>query len=704
MSSFSGLFIPDQQIDLLDMRQDVYSSTFQSIHDVEQHPVLIDGKEGWQVLPKSDRSSGRSETEASEDEPSPYEPAWLRISREELFKTPVRRLCITVPAGVGKTTIVQQLQVMRPQLNPGHLVIKVDLADLHKTDALPANSYLDLQGAEGCFLVQQLFSEINSPEIRDTGLSLDYEKIRSLIRSDIQRGNFTLIVDALDQLSSGPASRVATELNGFLTMYPDINLVVVGRPYAITRLWEKLFKHLTWQGSDPESTAARLKNPLLSSSNEWYFARVNRFSEDQVKRYLGEERFSLIKRLGAGTLFLPRSLNRVRRLSTQELEWVRTASDIYWITVNLTLNDDLRPMDRDSNLVAGVELDPQELLPVLSALAFTAVSWEGGPQTDFFTDGNQLDQFLTKAEEFYKRGNLHNQAEHTFNERIRQLSELNLEAFSMVIDQNNRKHLVKFSDPTLRDFLAAHWVATYAAPDDQGVQQFLRESVAYGEKRDTGRAYYEFWKFLCEMPAKFTRDSGAPSLLKDMPAARNNDSWLAAIAILFQAFTQDEHSIGLRPTEMMYRSLPTLFQLYQTDDGQGLLEPFYRDRKQRKVVRWTEQNLQHACTAAQELARAYVSVPVGIGDAESTPESLPSADPLAGVTLSANKILLEFLTEFPLLYHGVNPAVRQWQDVTGDIAGYQKTLRKFNHDFLPIPPKPADSLKGWFSRENALPN
>ena len=170
--------------------------------------------------------------------------------------------------------------------------------------------------------------------------------------------------------------------------------------------------------------------------------------------------------MGAKSLFLPRTLNRVRCLSDEELEWVRTASDVYWITVNSTLNEDLRPQDRDSNLVAGIELNQRKLLPLLAALAFTAVESDGGPQTDFFDEGEALDKFLDRAKTLYDTGRIRSSNQLDFNQGLKQLCELNLEAFSMVVDEYDNKNLVKFSDPTLRDFLAALWVARFAIPDD----------------------------------------------------------------------------------------------------------------------------------------------------------------------------------------------------------------------------------------------
>ena len=111
MSRFSGLFIPDQRIELLDMRCDERSSTLQSIQEIDPHPVLVEGDTGWQVLHSEDLPE-------RDEQSSPNGPVWLQMSREAIFGTPVPRLCVTVPAGVGKTTAVEQLQVLRPQLNP----------------------------------------------------------------------------------------------------------------------------------------------------------------------------------------------------------------------------------------------------------------------------------------------------------------------------------------------------------------------------------------------------------------------------------------------------------------------------------------------------------------------------------------------------------------------------------------------------------
>ena len=697
MSRFSGLFIPDQKIELLDMRQDSRAEILDSIQEIDPHPILVETKGGWrtrapQILGESTNSENNSKREQASG------PVWIQFPRQIIFGTPVPRLCITVPAGVGKTTAVQQLEVLRPALNPGHLVLKLDLAELYTHEARSAISYLDLPNAENCLLVQRLYQEGNTDSSREQGTHLDFETVRQLIRSDIERQNFTLIVDALDQLSSQRASQVAVELNSFLQMYPKVNLVVAGRPYSITRLWRKLFEDQTWPGST-EGTLTDPTRVLDRREKKWYFARINKFSEGQIKRYLDPERFQLISQVEADSLFLPRTLNRIRCLTDEELEWVRTASDVYWLSVNATLLNDLRTTDRDSNVVAGTELDPQKLLPLLSALAFTAVAGGTEPETDFFSEGEKLDDYLDHAKQFYENGNMREPID--FQSGLRQLCELNLDAFSMVVDEFDQEHLIKFSDPTLRDFLAAHWVAKYVKPDDVSVRKFLRSNISYGKNRTTGRAYYDFWKFLGEMPGEFTRQQGAPNSLRRLKNARRKDAWSSAISVLFDTVTHSEHSIGLRPTEMMYRALPSLFALCSGANGQPLLPQDTWDEKTQTVLRWTEKDLQNACTEAQELARQLVSVP----DSTEQPNQLRTIPQIPGGN-SANAILLRFLTEFPLLYHGIQPNVRQkWR--ASSVEDYRNIIRNFNHDFREIPPKTVHQLEGWdpvSGEKKQLPN
>lgn len=693
---FLGLFIADQYIDLLDPRQDSNTDVVRLIQNVDPHPIVGRDDEGWK---DSDKKKNKQE--------EPIGPVWVRMPRETFLGTLFPRLCITVPAGVGKTTAIEQIAAMRTAIHPGHLVIHVDYSWLHHANApIPAIDYLDRESPEDCFLVQRLRSEIATAKTSDANLPhLDAETVRGWIKAEIQRGNFTLVIDAIDQLSNSKAIPVAQQLNEFLTFYPKIRLVVAGRPNAITQIWPKLFQDRTWVGNDPIVSRNDSFNPLQNLSSDWYFARVNAFEDQQVSRYLAKDRFELMEEIGANSLFLPRTLNLVRTLCDGELQWVRTASDVYWISLNKTLSEDLKPTERDSDRIAGEPVDPRRLLPLLCAMAYAAMSLGDSPATDFFV-GESLESFKALAARHYGSSQaISNRLD--FYTGLRQLRELNLEALKMMVNERDQtEYFIKFGDPTLRDFLAAHWIAKYADPEDEEVYDFLFDHISFGDWRNTGREFYDFWKLLCEMPYSYSTKDRSSLPIETLPAARNDLAWLTAIALLFRKFEHEEHNIGLRPTEMMYRALPTLLQLFEVARGEKpLLNRFQWSKQERNVLRWTEAEMQDACTRVQALARELVPLPVRFGDAELNLAVPPAANPIIQKKIggpTANEILLTFLTEFPLLYHGVNPHVRASQNLTGDLGKYQSILRKFNHDFRRIPSNEADSLEGWYSVDERI--
>ena len=87
---------------------------------------------------------------------------------------------------------------------------------------------------------------------------------------------------------------------------------MAGRPYAIDRYWDALF-----------------------DDSSWRFAQLATFTSDQQREYLGPERFDHLHRLDVEVLAVPRALETIRVVPTDELDDLSTAADVYWRAVEV---------------------------------------------------------------------------------------------------------------------------------------------------------------------------------------------------------------------------------------------------------------------------------------------------------------------------------------------------------------------------------
>ena len=135
-----------------------------------------------------------------------------------------------------------------------------------------------------------------------------------------------------DQLNRQAAQKCVAALQSFIHDYfPNIRLVIAGRPYAIKRVWDELELGATVLLPKEDSDDVYEK-PV------WEFCKVEKFSGDKAKEYLsaeggsagGDKKLAALKRMNASEIRLPRTLNIVRQLKPAELEQMHTASDLYY--------------------------------------------------------------------------------------------------------------------------------------------------------------------------------------------------------------------------------------------------------------------------------------------------------------------------------------------------------------------------------------
>ena len=68
----------------------------------------------------------------------------------------------------------------------------------------------------------------------------------------------------------------------------------------------------------------------LFHDGPWRFAQVAPFDQEQQQAYLGPERYRHLQRLDVQVLAVPRALETIRTLTLEQLDQLRTASDVYW--------------------------------------------------------------------------------------------------------------------------------------------------------------------------------------------------------------------------------------------------------------------------------------------------------------------------------------------------------------------------------------
>jgi hypothetical protein len=125
------------------------------------------------------------------------EQPWLAAQQRSRFLADmsIPRLCVTIDAGVGKTTALRQMQFLRQTgANSGCLAVLLDFAELPTSvDVILGSSDKQADDPEQTPLLVRKLK--NNPALRD----LPGSQLRALIERSIRRDQFSLIVDSLDQ-------------------------------------------------------------------------------------------------------------------------------------------------------------------------------------------------------------------------------------------------------------------------------------------------------------------------------------------------------------------------------------------------------------------------------------------------------------------------------------------------------------------------
>ncbi len=254
-----------------------------------------------------------------------------KLRSEFLASQSIRRLCLTIDAGVGKTVAMQQTQYLRQTgENRNALAVLVEFAKLDRLNG-DASQFLGVNDAavDHPGQVPLLIDALrDNPATRE----LEARQARRLLERLIRSDRFTLLVDALDQSVDFDNSRRACEaLTKFLNRYPQVRCVVSGRPFAIRRYWEELLAH----------------------DESWQFVMVDVFRPLECATYLESERMKELERLGADVIAIPRTLQMIQEIPFAELRTLRSKGDVYRAALDGMLAKALRKMPKDVRLATG---------------------------------------------------------------------------------------------------------------------------------------------------------------------------------------------------------------------------------------------------------------------------------------------------------------------------------------------------------------
>ena len=353
-----------------------------------------------------------------------YRPAFLACTNNRL-------LCLTIDAGIGKTTAMLQTQFIRGCLLDGHLVIGIQFDHL-PTDA---NDYLSEDNKNKKSLANYLSKYM--------GIA-PWTIVNSLLKSKIRTGQFTLVVDAMDQVTLNEFStnedspeQKARELATFLNDHsPSARCVISGRPQAISRHWEDLFERC----------------------EPWRFAQIDQFTPTQRQKYLGKGRSKLLDRLDADVVAIPRMLEVMHRLPKDQLRSIRTSGELYMRVFKQAL-------ESDSNKQLAL-MKPHTAMFLFSMLAFDTLA---RGYLNGIHDQRKTEEFLNEVFEgrktqidfhYQRKGNI------DFDNELLKLGKLNTFIHHSVFDSSETLDQIVFRDQTVRDFMAAVWISKYADLND----------------------------------------------------------------------------------------------------------------------------------------------------------------------------------------------------------------------------------------------
>ncbi len=528
----------------------------------------------------------------------------------------IARLCVTIDAGVGKTTALRQAEWVRQTgVHSDCLAVRVDFAELPgSVDMILGSSDRHAEDPVNTPLLIRMLKR--SERLGDWPGG----QLRGLIERLVRRGRFSLLVDSLDQSATLSDARASCRaLCDFLARYPEVRCVVSGRPYAIRRYWDELFD-------------------VHSGQAAWQFVKVDVFTKVEAERYVGAERLACLQRLGADVISIPRSLEMIQDIPTDSLAGLRTKSDVYYRSVKGLLQRGLRHQAREVGLSEAASWKLFSLLAfeMLRAGFRANLAGIGTGRRDAF-----LDQVWARQEAVLRSRPLLIGSPSELDDNLGRLLAVNEHLVDPVLAGREHPEVVHFywRNQALMDMFAALWITRYAQNQEdydwfgqqlgaeasrelcQLAVEMPLERVALGEpKRDSNLNYVKalsvVYGIKCASVERLTVTAADEEQRVDMDRGSSNTSR-----------SGDEGSRSVpggvgRWSEWIYRSWPNVLQLGRFLDGSD----------------WDDEALRAGTLIAQRFAWE------GAGGAGGEEQAIAVNEDSVFV---ARQLVLRFLGEYP---------------------------------------------------------
>jgi hypothetical protein len=612
------------------------------------------GADGTPQTPTKQPESRRSTTKTATSETTP---GWHLVKdRATVLRAPsLRRLCLTIEGGIGKTTALRQAQFLWHQ-TPGNLAVFIEAKDL----PADVNHFLAKQPRDHGLplLVERLRDELDKAlatgQVREMPASLNDQSLRRLLETALRHDRLMLLVDAFDQNSfadDGEARHRVRQLTKLLDRHPRLRCVIAGRPYAL--------QHLGGLGNTQGND-----HLLAHRDPPWRFFQVPEFNDSQARFFLDhgepESRYDALRLIEADLLQVPRFLERLRRLPWNDLRKLRTASDVYW--------ESLRPL-----IETGIQDQPgdwtlERLVRLLALLAMEMYRQGYRVAVPAAQRQRFLKEIIRARGEHLDAHELPNTLD-DLTAQVQKLWKLNCLVDQAVIDRRDPGDL-RWNDQTLQDFFAAVWLTRHAGPrEGQGdaalddVSWFTTGPRLHLEADEQTHLWHPVWRFAAGMPCIDRLSSADCREVICSPQKYVN--------LMERMLTGGDGTTVIRSTEMIYRCWPSLLALA----GQ-LVVPTDRP--------WFEREVSEATTRLQQEIWQRVKLNPNWDPATAAPSAQV---PLTGsgdsqVRLAAWRVLARFLSEYPrIVFAAADSPARE-------------VALDFESWFQPIPKKKGQSL--WF--------
>ncbi len=443
-----------------------------------------------------------------------------------------RRMIVSIGAGVGKSTLVQQIEYLIQKVHPKHFVLRIEMKDV------PRDSLEFIHTGASSLLVRALRKKIESvkakPSVRTRLPVLPKDDpsekyLRTYLRAMLVRGDFTLLVDGADQIDLTIIAEQGKVLREFLEFFPNIRCIVAGRPYSIVKIW------------DDDSLGLGQLDSSGSRKPVWEFVRIDRYTPDQLEQYLGATKLAAIENLNSAEVRIPRTAAVVRQIPAADFDRMDSDSDLYWYSQHESIELSMRKAKE----VRNTQLTTSKIMSLAAGVAFGLWTWKPTPVMYAPLSNSDDDTYGKFREHLHNIGveqRLQRAGIPNLDAALADVSGLDIDPLRMAVyrDRDDPDGL-EFADATIRDFYAAHWLARYldnpGGPNPPESTWPVQSNLLLQRRRR--EEFERMWELLIAMPKS--------SIKPYHKEPSNRQSWCRAIE---PQFVRDNGSFG--DSRLMY--------------------------------------------------------------------------------------------------------------------------------------------------------